>query len=279
MGFFERNRAALAERGIDPARLPPGQYSTDRFPVLHVGDVPVYAADRSDWSLAVAGLVGEPRTFSWADLLALPATDVVTDIHCVTKWSKFDTRWRGVRFRDLLAACGGPLPGATPRPRDRRVRLHHQRAAAGPARRRRARRVRVRRDRHRGRPRWPGPADGAAPLLLEVGEVAPAHRRCSTTTSPASGSATATTPTATRSSSSATADDPRPALTDRPAPVGVWPRCFDRGPEPESRVGAVRVDGTLPAPQDLEVLRPRSHRRRPPRGGPWTVPTRAEEAS
>jgi DMSO/TMAO reductase YedYZ molybdopterin-dependent catalytic subunit len=113
MGFFERNRASLAERGIDPARLPPGQYSTDRFPVLHVGDVPVYAADRSDWSLAVAGLVGEPRTFSWADLLALPAADVVTDIHCVTKWSKFDTRWRGVRFRDLLAACGGALPEAS----------------------------------------------------------------------------------------------------------------------------------------------------------------------
>jgi DMSO/TMAO reductase YedYZ molybdopterin-dependent catalytic subunit len=81
--------------------------------VLHVGDVPVYAPDRSDWSLTVAGLVGQPRTFSWADLLALPATEVVADIHCVTKWSRFDTRWRGVRFRDLLAACGGALPGAS----------------------------------------------------------------------------------------------------------------------------------------------------------------------
>jgi DMSO/TMAO reductase YedYZ molybdopterin-dependent catalytic subunit len=113
MGFFERNRAALAEKGIHPARLPPGQYSTDRFPVLHVGDVPVYARDRSDWSLTVGGLVGEPRTFTWPDLSALPATGVVTDIHCVTKWSKFDTRWRGVRFRDLLAACGGASPTAT----------------------------------------------------------------------------------------------------------------------------------------------------------------------
>jgi DMSO/TMAO reductase YedYZ molybdopterin-dependent catalytic subunit len=113
MGFFERNRASLAERGIDPSRLPPGQYSTERFPVLHVGDVPTYAADRSDWSLTVGGLVAAPRVFSWVDLLALPATEIVTDIHCVTKWSKFDTSWRGVRFRDLLDACGGVLAGAS----------------------------------------------------------------------------------------------------------------------------------------------------------------------
>ena len=58
MGFFQRNRAVLAERGIDPARLPPGQYFTDRFPVLHVGDVPSAAADAADWSIAVGGLVG-----------------------------------------------------------------------------------------------------------------------------------------------------------------------------------------------------------------------------
>src|SRR3954453_13810794 len=113
MGFFERNRAALAERGIDPARLPPGQYSTERFPVLHVGDVPTYAPDKSDWSLTVGGLAASPRTFSCAELLALPATEIVTDIHCVTKWSKFDTTWKGVRFRDLLDACGGAEPSGS----------------------------------------------------------------------------------------------------------------------------------------------------------------------
>ena len=113
MGFFERNRSSLSERGIDPARLPPGQYFTERFPVLHVGDVPRYAADRSDWSLEIGGLVAAPRTFSWDELLALPATELVTDIHCVTKWSKFDTSWRGVRFREVLAACGGATPAAT----------------------------------------------------------------------------------------------------------------------------------------------------------------------
>ena len=113
MGFFERNRSSLAEKGIDPARLPPGQYFTERFPVLHVGDVPAYAADRSDWSLSIGGLVAAPRSFSWDELHALPAVDIVTDIHCVTKWSKFDTEWRGVRFRDVLDVCGGALPGAT----------------------------------------------------------------------------------------------------------------------------------------------------------------------
>ena len=49
MGFFERNRAELVERGYDPARLPPGQYLTDRFPVLHVGDVPTYGQATGTW--------------------------------------------------------------------------------------------------------------------------------------------------------------------------------------------------------------------------------------
>ena len=113
MSFFQRNRASLAERGIDPSRLPPGQYFTERFPVLHVGDVPTFAPDSSDWSLEIGGLVATPRAFSWAELMAFPAVDLVTDIHCVTKWSKFDTRWRGVRVRDVLAECGGALPSAT----------------------------------------------------------------------------------------------------------------------------------------------------------------------
>ncbi len=113
MSFFSRNRAALAEQGIDPSRLPPGQYFTERFPVLHVGDVPTFAPDGSDWSLEIGGLVDAPRAFSWAELMALPANEIVTDIHCVTKWSKFDTRWRGVRVRDVLAECGGALPSAT----------------------------------------------------------------------------------------------------------------------------------------------------------------------
>ena len=105
MGFFERNRRALVEAGIDPQRLPPGQYVTDRFPVLHVGGVPDHR-DLSGWTFAVFGLVDRPLTLSWAALLARPSVDVTRDIHCVTKWSKFDTRWTGVRIRDLLDEAG-----------------------------------------------------------------------------------------------------------------------------------------------------------------------------
>ncbi len=111
MGFFDRNRKALQARGIDPTRLPPGQYSTDRFPVLHVGDVPRYP-DLGTWTLRITGLVEREVELRWDDVLALPAVEVTTDLHCVTKWSKFDTVWRGVRLRDLFALAG-VLPSAT----------------------------------------------------------------------------------------------------------------------------------------------------------------------
>ncbi len=101
MGFFERNREKLVERGVDPARLPPGQYFTERFPVLHVGDVPNIT--REQWTLRLFGAVAEERTLRFDDLVALPNVEVTTDIHCVTKWSKFDTYWRGVRFREVMA--------------------------------------------------------------------------------------------------------------------------------------------------------------------------------
>ena len=106
MGFFDRNRKALEERGYSPDRLPPGQYFTDRFPVLHVGDIPEYADDLSDWDLRVFGLVDRDLTISWEQLQAMPVVDLTYDIHCVTKWSKFDTSWAGVRVNDLLAEAG-----------------------------------------------------------------------------------------------------------------------------------------------------------------------------
>jgi DMSO/TMAO reductase YedYZ molybdopterin-dependent catalytic subunit len=104
MGFFDRNRDQLAAKGYDPARLPPGQYLTERFPVLHVGDVPEYAPGA--WNLAITGLVDRPFTIDEAELRAMPAVDLTVDIHCVTKWSKFDTVWTGVRVRDLLERAG-----------------------------------------------------------------------------------------------------------------------------------------------------------------------------
>jgi DMSO/TMAO reductase YedYZ molybdopterin-dependent catalytic subunit len=101
MGFFERNKEELVRRGYDPGRLPPGQYFTDRFPVLHLGDVP--ATDLATWDLRLFGAVREECRLTWHELRALPQTDVVCDIHCVTKWTKLDTSWSGVRFTDLMA--------------------------------------------------------------------------------------------------------------------------------------------------------------------------------
>ncbi len=102
MGFFERNRQDLARRGIDPARLPPGQYSTERFPVLHAGNVPHYR-DLRDWDFRIFGAVRAPRRLSWDELMDLPPVEMTTDIHCVTKWSKFDTVWKGVPLDEVLA--------------------------------------------------------------------------------------------------------------------------------------------------------------------------------
>jgi DMSO/TMAO reductase YedYZ molybdopterin-dependent catalytic subunit len=110
MGFFDRNRKEVAARGYDVARLPPGQYLTDRFPVLHVGDVPEYAP--GEWNLTVEGLVDRPFTVDLDELRAMPSVSLTFDIHCVTKWSKFDTTWTGVRLRDLFDRAG-VQPAAT----------------------------------------------------------------------------------------------------------------------------------------------------------------------
>ncbi|WP_248930529.1 sulfite oxidase-like oxidoreductase [Paenibacillus hamazuiensis] len=86
----------------DPAvahRVPPGQVVTERFPILHEGDVPRY--DMAQWRFKVAGEAAEERTFTYEELTSLPHTTVGCDIHCVTRWSKLDTQWKGVRFRDL----------------------------------------------------------------------------------------------------------------------------------------------------------------------------------
>ena len=104
MGFFDRNREQLANKGIDDARLPPGQYLTERFPVLHVGDVPTYAPGQ--WDLKIFGLVDKPFTINLDELKSMPAVTLLTDIHCVTKWSKFDTTWKGVRVRNLFERAG-----------------------------------------------------------------------------------------------------------------------------------------------------------------------------
>lgn len=81
-------------------RLPPGQVLTEKFPILHEGEVPEY--DMSTWDLRVYGAVEEEVSFSYEDLLQFPMTNTVSDIHCVTRWSKFDTAWEGIRFTDFM---------------------------------------------------------------------------------------------------------------------------------------------------------------------------------
>src|SRR3954466_4486915 len=101
--------------GYDPARLPPGQYLTEKWPVLHAGDVPII--DITTWQLRIFGLVEEEVTLDYDELRALPATDATTDIHCVTRWSRFDTGFRGVHWRDLAELV-------KPKPRARFVVAH-----------------------------------------------------------------------------------------------------------------------------------------------------------
>lgn len=107
MSFFERR---TKDKGIDPDRVPPGQYVTDRFPVLHAGVVP--RVDLGSWDFRVEGLVEEPLRFTYDEIRALPTDTKVVDIHCVTKWSKLDTRWEGVPVVEILRRCR-PRPEAT----------------------------------------------------------------------------------------------------------------------------------------------------------------------
>ena len=93
------------------ARVPPGQFVTERFPVLHYGDTPHYA-NLDTWDLRVFGLVQSPQTFSWADLMAMPTKTQTVDIHCVTRWSKLDTTWTGIPWREFVRRLG-VLPTAT----------------------------------------------------------------------------------------------------------------------------------------------------------------------
>ncbi|MBA3331413.1 MAG: sulfite oxidase-like oxidoreductase [Actinobacteria bacterium] len=97
--FRSKAEQKLVEKGYDPGRLPPGQYLTEKWPVLHAGSVP--HVDLATWDFRVWGEVEQPLGLTWEKLQALPSTEIVLDIHCVTRWSRFDTRFRGVHWRDL----------------------------------------------------------------------------------------------------------------------------------------------------------------------------------
>jgi DMSO/TMAO reductase YedYZ molybdopterin-dependent catalytic subunit len=95
-GFHGRRRD-----DADPARIPPGQYVTPDFPVLSAGPTP--HTPLTDWTFELRGLIDEPVSWTWEEFLALPSETPTVDIHCVTKWSKLDTTWRGVSLDTLLA--------------------------------------------------------------------------------------------------------------------------------------------------------------------------------
>ena len=84
----------------DREALPPGQYSTRDFPVLTAGPTP--RIDLDQWVFTIVGEIDEPRRWTWKEFLALPAETVTKDIHCVTKWSKLGTVWKGVSVDVLL---------------------------------------------------------------------------------------------------------------------------------------------------------------------------------
>jgi len=101
MSFLSRKRGDLADKGIDPNRVPPGQYLTDRFPVLHAGVTPRVNLDT--WDFRVDGLVDEPITWSYDEIRSMPSVTRTVDIHCVTKWSKLDTIWEGVAVAEIMS--------------------------------------------------------------------------------------------------------------------------------------------------------------------------------
>src|SRR5437867_173301 len=107
--FRSRAEAKVAEAGYDPARLPPGQYLTEKWPVLHAGSAP--STDLATWDFRVSGEVENPVVLSWEDFTALPESEVTVDIHCVTRWSRFDTTFKGVHWREL-AKLVRPKPSA-----------------------------------------------------------------------------------------------------------------------------------------------------------------------
>ena len=92
----KKREEALRKAG----RMPPGQVLTDKFPILHYGAIPSF--DPNGWDFRVWGEVEKPLRLTYTELLKLPRVETDFDLHCVTRWSKFDTHWSGIRFNTLV---------------------------------------------------------------------------------------------------------------------------------------------------------------------------------
>jgi DMSO/TMAO reductase YedYZ molybdopterin-dependent catalytic subunit len=109
MLFVGEDRRELERKMKQEGRLPPGQSLTLKWPVLHYGSVPVFNPET--WDLRFYGLVELPLKLSGREFNALPKVERASDFHCVTRWSRFDNRWQGVAFRELLSRLH-PKPAA-----------------------------------------------------------------------------------------------------------------------------------------------------------------------
>ena len=107
--FRSSQEKKVRNAGFDPARLPPGQHLTEKWPVLHAGSVP--HVDLARWRLRISGEVEQELELSWEQFNELPRSGNIQDIHCVTRWSRFDARFEGVHWRELAKLCR-PLPSA-----------------------------------------------------------------------------------------------------------------------------------------------------------------------
>jgi DMSO/TMAO reductase YedYZ molybdopterin-dependent catalytic subunit len=100
MSFISRGFTGRRRQADVAGRLPPGQYLTEDFPVLSAGPTP--RTPLSAWTFALEGEVDAPKRWTWEEFQSLPKETITKDIHCVTKWSKFDTVWQGVSVDTLL---------------------------------------------------------------------------------------------------------------------------------------------------------------------------------
>jgi DMSO/TMAO reductase YedYZ molybdopterin-dependent catalytic subunit len=109
--LFEGNERKERERQMKgEGRLPPGQSLTLKWPVLHYGSIPRF--DPEHWDFRVYGLVESPMKWTWKEFNGLPRAQRTSDFHCVTRWSRFDNRWDGVSFQEILRRVR-PLPNAS----------------------------------------------------------------------------------------------------------------------------------------------------------------------
>ena len=98
------DRRELEKNAKAEGRLPPGQSLTLKWPVLHYGSIPRF--DPARWDFQISGFVETPKRLTWQDFRALPQTEVTSDFHCVTRWSRLDNTWKGVLFTDVVKLVG-----------------------------------------------------------------------------------------------------------------------------------------------------------------------------